>query len=489
MNLVLLIVLLLFSTPLHAQTPQIFPFFQDGKIGYINRQGTVVLPAQFDTQSPAFLVPEAGEGLYALKKDGAVGYFDISGNAVIKPAYDWGYPFQSGYAIVSKNNPRGKSDPLSGTYEWGVINREGGYVIKPQKGQIERHDGLLLVKTWLPPAREYRYDLLTLSGEIITSSQIAEEFTAESYERKNAMLRYRLTFHEDLIPSAIQGKFGYKNRQNGFEIKPHYEDARHFSEGLAAVRSGGLWGFIDRSGKTVIAPRFDAVHVIGFSSAHCFVKSEGRWGWINRQGQFRVKPVFDDIKQENFHEGLIGVKQNGKWGFMDSTGVVVIRPQFQDVGHFSEGYGMIHADRGKNFNDRKGYGFINRKGTVLLKPTKVHASDFRDGWAWMVHTASEGRDAFPVDRAFKEIIPDQLIAGSQDSLWVLQDSRHGGKYGLYDWKKRQYLIEPKYLKMILTGADIVFVILRKTDRDFEYAYLDFSGAIIFRATATGKIRF
>jgi len=39
-------------------------------------------------------------------------------------------------------------------------------------------------------------------------------------------------------------------------IPPQYDDARDFSEGLAAVRVGGKWGYIDRSGKMVIPPRF-----------------------------------------------------------------------------------------------------------------------------------------------------------------------------------------------------------------------------------------
>ena len=33
-----------------------------------------------------------------------------------------------------------------------------------------------------------------------------------------------------------------------------FEDARPFSQGLAAVRSGGRWGYIDLTGKFVIAP-------------------------------------------------------------------------------------------------------------------------------------------------------------------------------------------------------------------------------------------
>ena len=39
-------------------------------------------------------------------------------------------------------------------------------------------------------------------------------------------------------------------------IEAQYEDARSFSNGLAAVKVNGLWGFIDLSGEMVIEPAF-----------------------------------------------------------------------------------------------------------------------------------------------------------------------------------------------------------------------------------------
>jgi hypothetical protein len=48
-----------------------------------------------------------------------------------------------------------------------------------------------------------------------------------------------------------------------FAIKPQYDEARQFSDGFAAVRIGdadnGKWGFVDKRGKMVLGPQFDAV--------------------------------------------------------------------------------------------------------------------------------------------------------------------------------------------------------------------------------------
>lgn len=43
-------------------------------------------------------------------------------------------------------------------------------------------------------------------------------------------------------------------------VAPRYEGARPFSEGLAAVREGGKWGYIDPSGKTVVDFQYDLAY-------------------------------------------------------------------------------------------------------------------------------------------------------------------------------------------------------------------------------------
>lgn len=42
-------------------------------------------------------------------------------------------------------------------------------------------------------------------------------------------------------------------------IKPQYDDARGFSEGLAPVKVGDKWGFVDENNKMVIKPQYDFV--------------------------------------------------------------------------------------------------------------------------------------------------------------------------------------------------------------------------------------
>ena len=42
-------------------------------------------------------------------------------------------------------------------------------------------------------------------------------------------------------------------------IRPTFEEACKFSGGLACVRVGKKWGYIDTTGKTIVSPQFDDV--------------------------------------------------------------------------------------------------------------------------------------------------------------------------------------------------------------------------------------
>ena len=67
-----------------------------------------------------------------------------------------------------------------------------------------------------------------------------------------------------------------------------YKNIGDFSEGLARVKLNDKWGFIDKTGKEVVPPKYD--------------------------------------ETGNFHEGLAKVKLNGKYGFIDTTGKEVVPP-------------------------------------------------------------------------------------------------------------------------------------------------------------------
>ena len=79
-----------------------------------------------------------------------------------------------------------------------------------------------------------------------------------------------------------------------------YEAILSFSEGLARVRDGRGWGFIDKQGNEVIEPRFPGAGA--FSEGLAAVQVEGLWGYIDRNGQMVIEPQYEIANE--FSEGL-----------------------------------------------------------------------------------------------------------------------------------------------------------------------------------------
>src|SRR5262245_41153462 len=100
---------------------------------------------------------------------------------------------------------------------------------------------------------------------------------------------------------------------------------------LFPIQQGDRWGYIDRSGKIVIEPRFREADE--FSEGLAAVELTGRWGFIDASGKVVVEPQYSWANR--FSEGLarvrIGAERYGKWGFIDRSGQMVIEPQFVDV--------------------------------------------------------------------------------------------------------------------------------------------------------------
>lgn len=85
---------------------------KNGKMGYINKKGKVVIPIKYDE---AYIFQE---GMAWVKIKGKYGFIDTNGRGIIKVKYDYASSFYNGLAYVEKN---GKAY---------YINKKGKIVIK-----------------------------------------------------------------------------------------------------------------------------------------------------------------------------------------------------------------------------------------------------------------------------------------------------------------------------------------------------------------------
>lgn len=84
---------------------KIFPEEQDGKYGYVNLEGKLVIPYQFDSAD------YFREGLALVEENGLYGYIDKTGRKVISCQFEKAGHFYEGFAFVYRNGFYGYIDP------------------------------------------------------------------------------------------------------------------------------------------------------------------------------------------------------------------------------------------------------------------------------------------------------------------------------------------------------------------------------------------
>ena len=161
MKKILLIACMLFVSGLYAQNWEknydyvddcicgLSKVKKDGKIGYVDKKGTVVIPLIY-SEGLTF-----NEGLVAVNKNNKWQYLDSTGAVITEPLYDDALTFAEGLAAVSKDGKYGFIDrtgkiiipytypnarsfseglaPIGNNKDlWGYINAKGEFVITPQ---------------------------------------------------------------------------------------------------------------------------------------------------------------------------------------------------------------------------------------------------------------------------------------------------------------------------------------------------------------------
>ncbi len=162
------------------------------------------------------------------------------------------------------------------------------------------------------------FSFITLSTLLFScASDNAEEDTSKDVDIATA-------YWEDYTPDPA--KWGWIDTHNHPVIPAKFDDARDFSEGLAAVNYKGRWGYVDTKGAMRIEPQF--MEARSFHEQKAAVKDfEGHMGFISATGDTIVPMKF--INLGDYRNGLAQVQTETGWGYVDVRGKQVLKPQFQ----------------------------------------------------------------------------------------------------------------------------------------------------------------
>lgn len=231
--------------------------------------------------------------------------------------------------LISKSFGQTKAEllPIEENRLWGFIDKEGEIVIEPKFISVD------------------------IFSEGLVGVQINE--IDKTYGTKTEGLS---TF-----------KNAFVNEKGEVVLTVPYDGIGMFVNSLAAVRVGdrhekyyysGKYGFIDKTGKLVIQPQFDAASDY-FSEGFALFKIGEKWGFVNKDRKIVIEAKFKWL--EDFSEGFAAACKEDKCGFIDKTGEFVIKPQFQNARGFINGFARV---RFKQYGD---WYFIDKSGKTVRK--------------------------------------------------------------------------------------------------------------------------
>lgn len=97
----------------------------------------------------------------------------------------------------------------------------------------------------------------------------------------------------DIMIASVNGKYGIYNGSGENKCDFTASDMDICMGGNIAYKdSKGKWGFVNSDGETVIEPKFDEAK--SFSNGLAAVKSDGKWGFINESGELVIKYKYSD---------------------------------------------------------------------------------------------------------------------------------------------------------------------------------------------------
>jgi hypothetical protein len=154
-----------------------------------------------------------------------------------------------------------------------------------------------------------------------------------------------------------KGKAGVIGKRGEVIIPMVYDDIRFFYEGLAAVKKGTKWGYIDRQNVQKLLFRFSGI--TDFYKGTALVSEDGiRKGFINIQGEWVIPAEYDHLSKDN---RIIYHEKKG-YGVMDPNGKRITEPIYGNAEPFAEGLSLVSTFV-RGFEN---WGFIDTNGVVVI---------------------------------------------------------------------------------------------------------------------------
>lgn len=359
-----------------------------GKWGFIDDKGSIIRQCDLDLVN----IGDFSEGLSwvmtgANKYNGMWGIIDKEGNWVLEPCHDFhiAYRFHDGVSIVELNDKTGfvnsvgeiiskpQYDSVSGFSDgiswvnigaeedydgfliggkWGIINLKGEYIIEPIYDNMQNFNEDV---SWVcKDSNTGKWGLIDKNGTQLLGFR---------YERC-----FNFHNHEALVCFNSKWMFIDPNGTILRTLRSDIQDIKSYDCDLALIAVDGKYGFINKQGEIMLEPQYEEIK--NFKSV-AWVRSEEKWNIYNKESKELIKIPFQIDSVEPFfnNEAKIWLKGN-KWGLINSNGVLLAEPNYDYVGYHREGYIWVNLGGQWGYSGIRGgkWGLIDLKGKFIVEP-------------------------------------------------------------------------------------------------------------------------
>lgn len=191
-----------------------------------------------------------------------------------------------------------------------------------------------------------------------TGKSVAEIASEAAYNKINSTSIRDIAVNTEDVPSDDPSVVVNPNGDIKAQLEQHYEQVYDFHDGFYKIKSKGLLGLADSSGKIIQKPKFSSISTKN-SKGLIKVQIGNKTGYLNIKGIIVVDPIYSSIDQER--DGLMKVSIDGKYGFLNANTLEIVTPCIYDY---------IYSKEGNKYQVKLGNrtGYLNADGSVSQNP-------------------------------------------------------------------------------------------------------------------------
>lgn len=246
--------------------------------------------------------------------------------------------------------------------------------------------------------------------------------------------------------SLVEGemKWGYVDQSGKFIVAPEWDYVEPFSEeGVAIVTRDGKAGLLGTGGAVILEPKYEGI--LGYYEGLAVAVIDGQeYDVLDTAG----KVLFTRTGIVGYYkEGRVNVQNpEGLYGYADTMGKDVIVPQFIEAGAFENGKALVKTTKGNyllidstgktlqtyayetmwsagedmyvygiaNAEGALRYGYVNAQNTVVLEAEMDEVGEFHDGRAVVGQMGGDGPLNGIVNKKGERIVP--MVYGGLEYL-------------------------------------------------------------------------